>query len=495
MNCPKCGRENVDEAKYCKICGEPLVEGLKRQAPEKTKIVQVNTDELKNRSEELVNASKDKIAKVAEKTKEHLSEEKITDAKNKAAGLAEKAKKHISVKKLAVAGGVLVIAAGAGMIFYNNSRTIQLDKYLVFETEGYNGYGNMNVSVDWKAIKSKYGSKLSFTKEAKEEYGKSIRSMKPIELLEDEIRVKLDEDSNLSNGDSISYTWDVDEDLAGYVGCKFKYKEGTYQVSDLKELEKFDAFADLTVKFSGISPNGKAKIEYTGNELGNYCFDYESGKDLSNGDTVTVKINESGIAESARNGKIPAETEKEYTVSGLESIVTKLSEIDEESMEKMKQQGFDEWNAWVAKREWNEEEEIPGDISYMGAYLLTPKNGDSKENLLYLAYEIKIHDKYTDEDTGAAYDQLNKVYRYIRYENLVLDAERKVKLDDANYFAMYDWAESSEFDSGITDSYGWRTKYWSYPGYESMNELYTKLVTANLGDYNHEDAVKESGEN
>lgn len=494
MNCPKCGRENVDEAKYCKICGEPLVEGLERQAPEKKAFVQVNTEELKSKSEELVNVSKDKFAKVAKKTKEHLSEENIADAKNKAAGFAEKAKAHISIKKLAVVGGVVIIAAGAGAIFYNASRTIHLDKYLVFETEGYTGYGKVSASVDWKAIKSKYGNKLSFTKEAKEEYGKSIRDMKPIELLEDEIRVDLNEDSHLSNGDSISYSWDIDEDLAGYVGCKFKYNDGTYQVSDLKELEKFDAFADLTVGFTGTSPYGKAEVEYAGDELGSYCFDYEPTEGLSNGDTITVKINENGIEESARNGKIPAETEKEYIVSGLESMVTKLSEIDEEAMEKMKQQGFDEWNAWAAKREWNEEEEIPGDISYMGAYLLTPKNEDNKKNLLYLAYEIQIHNQYTDEDTGATYDQLNKVYRYIGYENLMLDADGKVNVDEADYFAMSDYDGSTRFDSGITDSWGWSKKEWSYPGYETMDDLYAKNITANVNSYNHEDAVEENGE-
>ena len=493
MNCPKCGRENVDEAKYCKICGEPLVEGLERQAPEKTAFVQVNTEELKNRSEELVNASKDKFVKVAKKTKEHLSEENIADAKNKAARFTEKAKAHLSVKNLAVAGGVIIIVAGAGAIFYNMSRTIPLDKYLVFETDGYTGYGNVNVSVDWKAIKSKYGNKLSFTKEAKEEYGKSIRDMKPIELLEDEIRIDLDEDSHLSNGDSISYSWDVDEDLADYVGCKFKYKDGTYQISDLKELEKFDAFANLTVKFTGTSPHGKAEIEYSGNELGSYCFEYEPDKDLSNGNTVTVKINESGIEESARNGKIPAETEKEYTVSGLESVVTKLSEIDETAMEKMKQQGFDEWNAWAADKDWEEDEESLEGISYMGAYLLTPKNGDDS-NALALAYEIRIHNKYTDEDTGATYDQVNKVYRYIAYSNLVLDAEGKVKIEDADYGVMSNYAESSKFDSGITDAWGWSKKSWSYPGYESLDDLYNKQIIANANSFNHEDSVEETGE-
>ena len=493
MNCPKCGRENVDEAKYCKICGEPLVEGLERQAPEKTAFVQVNTEELKNRSEELVNASKDKFVKVAKKTKEHLSEENIADAKNKAAGFAEKAKAHISIKKLAVVGGVVIIAAGAGAIFYNMSRTIPLDKYLVFETDGYTGYGNVNVSVDWKAIKSKYGNKLSFTKEAKEEYGKSIRDMKPIELLEDEIRIDLDEDSHLSNGDSISYSWDVDEDLADYVGCKFKYKDGTYQISDLKELEKFDAFANLTVKFTGTSPHGKAEIEYSGNELGSYCFEYEPDKNLSNGNTVTVKINESGIEESARNGKIPAETEKEYIVSGLESVVTELAQIDSETMEKMKQQGFDEWNAWAADKDWKEDEESLEGISYMGAYLLTPKNGDDS-NALALAYEIRIHNKYTDEDTGATYDQVNKVYRYIAYSNLVLDAEGKVKIEDADYGVMSNYAESSKFDSGITDAWGWSKKSWSYPGYESLDDLYNKQIIANANSFNHEDSVEETGE-
>ena len=76
----------------------------------------------------------------------------------------------------------------------------------------------------------------------------------------------------------------------------------------------------------------------------------------------------------------------------------------------------------------------------------------------------------------------------------MLDAEGKVKVDDANYFAMSDYEESSKFDSGITDSWGWSKKEWSYPGYETMDDLYTKLVTANLDTYNHEDAAEESGE-
>lgn len=109
MNCPKCGRENADTAKYCKICGEPLREGLKRQAPEKTTFVKVNTDELKSESAKLVNASKDKLTKAVEKTKEHLSEEKIAEAKNKTVGLAEKAKNHFSVKNLQLPEALLLL--------------------------------------------------------------------------------------------------------------------------------------------------------------------------------------------------------------------------------------------------------------------------------------------------------------------------------------------------------------------------------------------------
>jgi hypothetical protein len=492
MYCSMCGEKNADDTKFCKKCGEPLQEGLQRQAPEMTPFMRANADELKNKSEAFMNVSKDTFAKAAEKTKAQFSEAKLAGAKNKAAGLVETAKRHLSVKKLAVAGGIIVIAAGAGMLFYNASRTIQLDKYLVFETEGYTGYGKVSVSVDWKAIKSKYGSKLSFTKEAKEEYGKSIREMKPIEFLEDEINIKLDEDSKLSNGDTVSYSWDVDDDLSDYVGCKFKYKDGTFQISDLKELEKTDAFSDLTVEFSGISPYGTAEIEYTGNSMGSYCFDYEPSKNLSNGDTITVKINEEGVAAFAKNGKAPAETEKEYTVSGLESMVTKISEIDEEALEKMKQQGLDEWTAWAAKRDWKLEEEIPQDVQCTGMYLLTPKSGEDSQNMLYIVYEIQIQNSYTYEDTGESYDQLNKIYRYVGYKNLVLDANEKVKMNDADYFVMSDYEESSEFDSGIKDSWGYSKKTWYYPGYKSMDDLYTKVVTANLDSYNHEDLV--SGE-
>ena len=78
---------------------------------------------------------------------------------------------------------------------------------------------------------------------------------------------------------------------------------------------------------------------------------------------------------------------------------------------------------------------------------------------------------------------------------MVLDAEGKVKIEDVVYGEMSNYEESSKFDSGITDSYGWSNKSWSYPGYGSLDDLYNKQIIAIANAFNHEDSVEETGEN
>ena len=46
--------------------------------------------------------------------------------------------------------------------------TIDLNKYVTFETTGYNGYGNVYPQIDWEKIQKKYDSRLKFTKEFEE---------------------------------------------------------------------------------------------------------------------------------------------------------------------------------------------------------------------------------------------------------------------------------------------------------------------------------------
>ena len=167
--------------------------------------------------------------------------------------------------------------------------------------------------------------------------------MSPVDVIQEHVSVELDTYSGLSNGDEIAYAWEVDEEISDLVKCKVKYKDSSISVSRLEEIGTFDGFAGLEVEFTGIAPNGKANLNYTGSDMNYSDFQCDKTSGLSNGDTVTVTIDEDRIESYAEQfGKVPEILEKEYQVQGLESYLAKLDEIDDASLASMQQQASDE---------------------------------------------------------------------------------------------------------------------------------------------------------
>lgn len=391
-------------------------------------------------------------------------------------------------KKLLIGVGAAVIALIVIIVVaVNAGRTIDLNKYLTVEASGYDGYGNATVTVDWDAIEEKYGSKIAFTGAARSEYGSVLSMVTPADALQAGVKVDLDEKSSLSNGQTITYTWTVDPDLSKYLKCKVKYKDGTYTVKDLTEVGSFDAFADLEVEFSGVSPDGSANLNYTGSELNYYDFKADKVSGLSNGDVITVTIDESRIPYYAESlGKVPESAEKQYTVTGLKSYLMNLSEITEEDLAVMQQQASDVYNATVAK-DWSKESHLES-LTYVGDYLLTSKNTDTwgSRNYLYLVYKVQARNEYSNGKES--YNQVNEMYWYIRYKDLMIGEDGKLAVDVTDYTTPYD---RFIVDSGISS--GWfGTQCWYYYGYGTLEELYKQAVTTYIDTYNHQDNIDEN---
>ena len=116
MFCPNCGKENPDDAKVCQECGKPLV---------------------------------------AEKT--------TTPSK------------PLPTKMIAGAIGVLAIIVILIVFLVNSANTINLNKYLIFETSGANGYGRVSIYFDEEKFVEDNGEKFKLSKEGKralsKEYG------------------------------------------------------------------------------------------------------------------------------------------------------------------------------------------------------------------------------------------------------------------------------------------------------------------------------------
>ncbi len=116
----------------------------------------------------------------------------------------------------------IVLGGGAGIVaiivtFFvaiNMKPTINLDKYLIIEASGYNGYGSIKARLDWDAIDEKYGERIKYTREA-DTYGLITQYSSPISVLKKVIDIELNvvNSKRVSNGEEISYTWKISDDL------------------------------------------------------------------------------------------------------------------------------------------------------------------------------------------------------------------------------------------------------------------------------------------
>ena len=295
MRCKNCGSMNADGAKFCESCGAALESVNKQQS-------QSNT------------------------------ESKVSNPTGSPGSLKKLPKNIIFGAAGAVAVLFIIVIVAFAM---NSGKVIDLNKYISFESSGYDGYGKASISVDWDKLEKDYGKKVKYSSKGKKEYGVLTYAFEPMSVLRDAVsEISLDKSERLSNGDKVKYTWKVSDDTTKSINYKLKYKDGEFEIKKLNELSKFDPFKDVKVSFSGIAPNGKAEIAYSGNDtLNKNNFKLDKFDKLKNNDTVTVSLNldEDQIASMAdRYGRIPEKMSQTYTVSGLETYVTQYSELPQD---------------------------------------------------------------------------------------------------------------------------------------------------------------------
>ena len=145
-------------------------------------------------------------------------------------------------------------------------RKVVLDKYIEFSSEGYDTKGTATVSFDYRKFEDEYRKKIKFKK--KDERRKFVKDYSLKSSISDAklllstcVKLELDKDSNLSNGDTVSVKFDCDDELAEeYFGVEFSYSDVEYTVDKLKKVDKFNPFDYIKVTFSGTSPDGRVSI-------------------------------------------------------------------------------------------------------------------------------------------------------------------------------------------------------------------------------------------
>ncbi|MBE6014821.1 MAG: zinc-ribbon domain-containing protein [Lachnospiraceae bacterium] len=426
MFCAKCGAENMADAKFCEKCGEPLM---------------------------AVPNAEGVISKSA-------SGSGVTSGQSFVNTL-----KSVPLK-IWIGGGVALVAIiVAIVVLLINATTVDFSKYVVVETSGYNGYGKATVKIDWETLEREHGKDLSFTPEA--QY--AISSDNPVVVAKRYVKVKAERTSELSNGDVINYEFDVRDDFYKFIGGRVKFSAGTYTVNNLQQAETIDVFKDLNVEFTGTSPNGRAKYTYNGSESISFRIDKRTG--LKNGDTITVTLSISNPESFAKKyGKLPAETSKTYTVSGLAEGMTSFSGVSETALAKFKKEAEDKIASQVAGRS----NYSVANLEYVGYYFLTKKeNSSANNNQLFIVYSGDLSHSEGKFTT-------TKVFFPVQFTNVLKGDGDEYKYNSNLYIKGNTRLESS----------------YSTNGFKEGAEMYKSIITENRDNYTYEmsEGLKQFGE-
>ena len=191
MQCKKCGSMNIDGAKVCESCGVTMED--------------VNMKQNQN----------DTGTKISNTGSTPGSQKKLP--KNLIFGIAG-----------AMAAFLIILIAVLAM---NSSKVIDLNKYITFESSGYDGYGKASINIDWEKLEKDYGKKIKYSSKGKKEYGVLTYAFEPVYVLHDAVSgVELEKTEKLSNGEKVKYTWIVDDEKAKSINYKLKYKDGEYSI-------------------------------------------------------------------------------------------------------------------------------------------------------------------------------------------------------------------------------------------------------------------------
>ena len=348
--------------------------------------------------------------------------------------------------------------------------SINLNDYIVIETEGYNTLGKASVEFDLDKFEADNSKKIKMDSSLTMQ--QSLYNATQPELLKIlYIDYTVSEKNDLSNGDVITVKWKCDDASAKqFFGCNLNYSDIEYTVSGLEEVKTFDPFENITLSYSGIEPNGvlELNVDYDVPEMQFLSFSADKNNNLSEGEEITVSASLIGSVNDFvdKFSCLPSIYEKKYTVSQLSKYINDINEIPSDIIEKMDVQLKDHMTASFAG--W--ENENLESIELIGEYLLAAKPGFemSENNKLVLAYRVKVNNPEGEVE-------------YIwfgYYNNLVKDVSGSVELDLSQIEYPVENNKTSPYKIKFQDE----SKYCYY-GFMDYDSFYNAIITSNMEKY------------
>ena len=448
MYCPNCGKMNPKGASFCSSCGTRL------PAEQAGKSLEIDRGNGTARSK-----------------------------------LHQENRYWQKVKKWILLAAVLVIGFGAFKIFYRP--TVDLNKCLIVSFDGRNGYARVNTAVDDGEFQSRYANKLKLNKRALKKYmngqedTESWQFASSVYYYENNLTKRsitsvfktfflqnigsIYPSDHVSNGDVLTYSWNVDEDLIetaeDIFRCKIKCDDYKITVKNLEEVGTYDPFSGLSIEYGGVDHHGYAMFTNTDSTEFSAEIEYsikgkseDELKALSNGDQITVVARSgNGDAWDAEYyGEILSPTEKTYTVRGIPVFVESSDELTGEERNELSSELQSEVEDY-AETYWLNDGESILDTECMGYCFYCIRNVNDADlsddpsgnpfNAYMLIYRIRIK-------SG---DSSRAIYAGGSYSNIKKNDEGELKHEAAitgdPYYQTIDDLRKDLTDAGLDEWY------------------------------------------
>jgi len=274
---------------------------------DETKEVETETTENQETEQKNEKQKETKQEEPKKQEKTEKSKEKEKKVEKQETEMKSKKKPLIAVILIAI---VIAIVVGAFFIF--KTTTIDLEKCLSIEYDGYSGYAIANVTVDEKAIRNQI-----------EDYGIAKNFAEKLEI-------EVENTEDLSNGDEISVKAKISSSFLEENKLKIKDKTVKIKVSGLEEPLLIDMSKYINVEYKGFNNHATAtatlmtdKIE---EDLGfdvyskirnQITLNVENNGTLANGNKVKVNIETNDYYNFEENGIKLSTDMVEFNVEGL----------------------------------------------------------------------------------------------------------------------------------------------------------------------------------
>ena len=452
-----------------------------QKAEEATKNV---AEQAEKKVQETVSAADRIKANVNKYKPEKKAEEPNRNAQSGGAGNGTEKKHSAPIVLIAILLIFLVFALGYAV--FPRKTKVNLDKYISVDFTGYDGYGKADVHFDSEAFLKDYRKKIKLKKKGDLLTSAVMEGYTPEAFLNDYYlsgNWKLDGiDGKYKNGDKVHLSWKIDKDkIEETFRVKIKDTGKEFEVKGLDKVEKFDAFENLSIEYSGTAPNGMADLEGKGIMDGSKGLYFSADKmdGLSNGDEITVKIVPENALEAfiQKTGKAPKETEKQFKVEGLPAYIDRASAINEENLNNIKSEMEDNIKSSVAK-EGDSVQLIS--TEYQGYYFLKAKNKNyGVQNVFYPVYKVTV--RITLPSKGFVKDY--SYYVSASLQNIMDEGNGKVTIDTTDMDTVY---HTFEID---TDPGNWLSNRFYLDGFESLDSLRKEVVTKQLSNFKVEEKI------